>query len=415
MSDYFIVFLVIIVAVAALLHEDFILTLFYFVIGTYGVSRWWSGRALRSITVLRTFNNRAFLNDKVTIGLDVRNVSALPVVWLRLSDSLPTELAGAETFRRVVSIGPHGRRRFEYVLQPVRRGYYPIGPLFLYSSDVLGLAEERARQTEVEHLTVYPRIIPFTGVELPSRSPMGTLHHHQPIFEDPTRVRGKRDYVAGDSLRRVDWKATAMLGRMQVKLFEPSIALETAIFLDLNTNDYYYRTSIDATELGIVVAASVANWVARQKQTVGFATNGIDVLSVDGHAPILPPEKGHGQLMRILDVLARIQTTDAPSSSGAAAGPSSVAEQTQVRGSFVELLRRQRVHMAWGTTVVLITGNAERDLFDELFQMRRAGLNTVLILCGHVIEAKEIKSRAQHFGIPVHFFISEQDMDVWRK
>jgi hypothetical protein len=42
-------------------------------------------------------------------------------------------------------------------------------------------------------------------------------------------------------------------------------------------------------------------------------------------------------------------------------------------------------------------------------------MNVVLILCGHVIEAKQIKSRAQHFGIPVHHFMSEQDLDVWRK
>ena len=395
MSEYFIVFLVIVLALAALLQEDFILTLFYFVIGAYAVSRWWSGRALKSVIVSRTFNDRAFLNDKITIRLSVHNAGSLPVVWLRLADSLPTELAGAETFRKVVSIGPRSRRRFEYVLQPVRRGYYQIGPLFLYSGDVLGLAEERARQGAVDHLTVYPRIIPFAKLDLPSRSPMGTLRHHQPIFEDPTRVRGKRDYVAGDSLRNVDWKATAILGRLQVKQFEPSIALETAIFLNLNTSDYYYRTSIDATELGIVVAASIANWVAGHKQTVGFATNGTDVLSPDGRAAVLPPEKGRGHLMRILDVLARIQITD--------------------NHSFLDLLRHERVHMAWGTTMVLITGNVDHALFDELFQARRAGMNVVLILCGHVIEAKEIKSRAQHFGIPVHQFMSEQDLDVWRK
>jgi uncharacterized protein (DUF58 family) len=394
-GEYFILFLVIIVGLAAILREDTILTLFYFVIGSYALSRWWSGRALRAVTVQRMFNNRAFLNDKVPIALEVENTSRLPVVWLRLADSLPVELAGAETFRQVVSLGPRATRRFEYVLQPVRRGYYQIGPLFLYSGDLLGLSEERVRQSPPVYLTVYPRIVALSSIRLPSRSPMGTLRHHQPIFEDPTRIRGKRDYVAGDSLRRVDWKATATLGRMQVKLFEPSIALETALFLNLNSNDYYYRTRIDGAELGIVVAASIANWVTAQKQTVGFATNGVDILDAGQRAPVLPPEKGRGHLMRILDVLARIQLTESE--------------------SFVQLLRRQRVHLAWGTTVVLITGNVDNELFDELFQARRAGLNVVLILCGHVIEAEAIKHRAQHFGMPVYQFTSEQDLDIWRR
>jgi uncharacterized protein (DUF58 family) len=394
-SEYFIVFLVIVLAVATLLREDFVLTLFYFVIGAYVVSRWWSGRALKSVKVSRTFNDRAFLSEKVTLRRTMDPAGSVRVAWLRLADSLPTELAGAETFRKVISVGPRSQRRFEYVLQPPRRGYYQLGPLFLYSGDVLGLAEDRARQSAVDHLTVYPRIIPFARVDLPSRSPMGTLHHHQPIFEDPTRVRGKRDYVAGDSLRNVDWKTTAMLGRLQVKQFEPSISLETAIFLDLNGNDYYYRGSKDATELGIVVAASIANWVVAHKQTVGFATNGADMLSADGRAAVLAPAKGRGHLMRVLDVLARIQTNDAC--------------------SYLDLLRHERVHMAWGTTLVLITGNADEALFEELFQTRRAGMNVMLILCGHVIEAKEIMQRAQHFGIPVHHFMSEQDLDVWRK
>lgn len=395
MSEYFILFLALVVVIAALMREDFVLTLFYFVIGSYALSRWWSERAFKAVRVQRTFNDRAFLNDEVKVRLDITNSGNLPVVWLRLHDSLPVELVGAEILRTVVSIGPHDQKTFEYTLQPRRRGYFQLGPLFLYSGDLLGLSEERARQGAVNHLTVYPRILPLTHVGLPSRSPMGTLRHHQPIFEDPTRVRGKRDYVAGDSLRRVDWKATASTGRMQVKLFEPSIALETAIFLNLNGEDYYYRSRNDATELGIVVAASIANWVTSRKQTVGLVTNGADVLSDDGRAPVLPPEKGRGHLMRILDVLARVQMTD--------------------RGSFPELLQRQRVHMAWGTTAILITGNAGETLFDEMFQARRAGLNVVLILCGHVIDAREIKHRAEHFGIPVHQFATVEDLDVWRR
>jgi len=395
-SEYLVLFIVIILGLAALLQEDFVLTLLYFVIAAYGLSRWWSGRALKSVIVRRSFNNRAFINDKVAIQIDVHNPGWLPVVWLRLHDSLPVDLIGAEIFRRVISLGPNGSLHFEYIIQPPRRGYYQVGPLYLYSGDLLGMAEEEGRQGHIDHLTVYPRILPLTQIGLPSRSPMGTLRHHQPVFEDPSRVRGKRDYVAGDSLRRVDWKSSANLGRLQVKLFEPSIALETILLLNLDREDYYYRSRNDATELGIVVAASIANWVTSQKQTVGFATNGSDVLSTDGRAPILSSEKGRGHLMRILDVLARIQTTE---------------KQTP----FIQLLRRQRVHMAWGTTVILITGDVNDGMFEELFTARRAGLNIVLILCGHVIAADEIKHKAEHFGIQIHQFVSDADLDIWRR
>ena len=103
----------------------------------------------------------------------------------------------------------------------------------LYSGDVFGLTGGETRRLQSDSLTVYPKIVPLTRVVLPTQSPMGTLRHHQPIFEDPSRIFGKREYVSGDSLRRVDWKSTASTGHLQVKLFEPSIALETVIFLDL--------------------------------------------------------------------------------------------------------------------------------------------------------------------------------------
>jgi uncharacterized protein (DUF58 family) len=243
-------------------------------------------------------------------------------------------------------------------------------------------------------LTVYPRIIPLTSIEIPSQSPQGTLRHTQPIFEDPTRIFGKRDYVAGDSLRRVDWKSTATTGRMQVKLFEPSIALETLIFLNLNADDYYYQTRIDSTELAIVIAASVATWVARKQQTVGLKVNGRDARAADSIPQYLPPRKGRAQLMRILETLARVEMTQ--------------------ESSFSAIIRQQRYHLAWGTSLLVITGGADVPFLDELHQARRAGQNVLLMLAGKAVRASEISQRAGAYGIPVVSFYDERSLDLWR-
>jgi uncharacterized protein (DUF58 family) len=154
----------------------------------------------------------------------------LPAVWLRIQESVPVDLS-MKNLKQVVSLGPRGKMHFEYVLRARKRGYYRIGPLFVSSGDLIGFMREQRREGSTDHLIIYPRIVPLVNIKLPSRSPMGTMRHTQPIFEDPTRVLSKRDYVAGDSLRRIDWKATAATGRMQVKQFEPSIALETMLFL----------------------------------------------------------------------------------------------------------------------------------------------------------------------------------------
>lgn len=264
----------------------------------------------------------------------------------------------------------------------------------MYSGDILGLADQAKLEAPPEYLTVFPKIVPLNEVNLPSRSPMGSLRHHQPTLEDPNRVRGKREYVAGDSLRRVDWKSTASAGRLQVKLFEPSISLAASIFLNLNAEDYHYKTRAPTIELAIVVAASLANWLIDKKQEVGLITNGND--PYDGHGGVQPlrPRKGRSHLMRLLEILARIET---------------------VQGEPVpEHLRREMPLLPWGTTLMLITGRLDDPLFEALFQSRRLGLDTMLVLCGPVQDFQAAKGRAEHFGFPVYNMFSERDLDVWR-
>lgn len=391
MRDY-IPALVALLILAVMARDDTVLTLFYMMAAVYFVGRWWSRRALRAVKFRRHFIAHAFPNEVVPVRLELTNSGWLPVVWLSLHESLPSEISAALNVRGIVSVGPHGYRHLDYSLRTYKRGYYQVGPLFLSSGDLFGLHDEASVQGSPDHLTVYPRIIPLTGLGLPSRSPLGTLRHTQPIFEDPSRVIGKRNYVSGDSLRRVDWKASAAIGRLQVKLFEPSMALETMIVLDLHTGSYDLRFRFDATELAIVVAASLANWVVGQKQSVGLITNGADPLRVS----IVPARKGRSHLIRILEVLARIQMSESAS-------------------SVTEVLSRQIVNLPWGTTLVVITGKADNDLFDSLIRARRAGLNVLLIFTAPIVDFNSIRQRGEHFGFTVHQFTRERDLDIWRQ
>ncbi len=396
MIEEYIIFLFVLFVVAALLRDEFVFTMLYLFAGVYIVGQWWSNTTLKAVTYKRNFTTRAYLGEEVPVELEVVNNTILPLIWLRIQDSLPIELSPSGSFKRVISLGPRGKTILEYTLKTQKRGYYPVGPLVIHSGDVFGLGRERRVEGGKEYLTVYPKIVMLNKIGLPSHSPIGTLRHHQPIYEDPTRIMGKREYVAGDSLRRVDWKSTAITGTLQVKKFEPSIALDTTIFVNLNSGEYELKARFDASELAIVTAASMANWIVRHKQSIGLVTNGLDPLASKQPFSPLPPRKGEGQLMRILDVLARVEASEA-------AIP------------FVELLHQEHIHLPWGTTVVLVTGQANEALFDTMFQMRRSGLEIVLIMTGIAPHVQMIRQRTDTFKIPFYNFRNEFDLDIWRK
>jgi len=394
MGKYLFFYLAVLLIAAIFFREDFIFTLVYLLLGTYFISRWWGKRTLDALVVNRRAPERIFLGEQAQVRLEISNTSWLPSVWLHVRESLPPAVALSKPINQVATLSPKGKVSFDYKLEGRRRGYYPIGPLTLHSGDIFGVVDQAESKFAPNYLTVYPKIIPFTRVPLPSHSPLGTLRHTQPVFEDPSRVIGKRDYVAGDSLRAVDWKTTGKTGKLQVKKFEPSIAIETQIFLNLDARDYKTRSPSLDTELAVVVAASIANWIIAQRQSVGLVTNGVDPLPEDRQAQPVPPRRGRTHLMRILDVLARIE-------------PGEGLLLTQ-------MLQRERVNLTWGVTQVLITPAMNEEIFDALFLSRRSGLDTAIFLTGHSSEARGIQRQAETFGFPIALLQDERDLEIWR-
>jgi uncharacterized protein (DUF58 family) len=334
-------FLLLLLAVALFTRVDAFFTLLYVLFGLVLLGRLWSRRALHAVTVRRVHNSRAFPGEEVEVRLEVANRSWLPVLWLRLHDSVPAALvqAGARGNRQAVSLGPYERVTLSYWLRSQRRGYYRLGPLTTRSGDLLGSAAYEAHPAGADDssfIIVYPHVVPLRRLGLPSQSPFGIIPSRQRIFEDPSRPRGVRDYSPGDSLRQIDWKTSARLQSLQVRRFEPAIALATAIFLNLDPAAYPVPHHIVPPEMGIVVAASLAAHLAGQRQAVALVTNGLDPLAL-APAPALPLRKGREHLMHVLDLLARLE----------------LAPEGSARG-FIDLVVQQSPMLPWGSTAVLI-------------------------------------------------------------
>ncbi|MGB7537830.1 MAG: DUF58 domain-containing protein [Anaerolineales bacterium] len=391
MGGYLFVFLLFLFLLAIALQETSVVTIIYFLVGVFLFGRWWRDRALASLEFTRSLNPRMLLGETVSVRLEVANRGWLPLPWVRIHESLPIELAIPNFFRRAVALGPRGKIAVEYQLRGNKRGYYRIGPLYLQSGDLLGLEDVRERQGAPDHLTVYPRIVPIRKCPIPSFSPIGVLRFHRPLFEDPSRVVGKRDYQSGDSMRRIDWKASAAAGKLQVRQFQPAISLEVSIFLNLCERDFEWRSRIDAAELAVVTAASLAAYVAAKRQPVGLVTNGLDPLEPESRLHWLPVRRGTAHMMLVMEKLARVQLADAD--------------------SFTGMLRERASELAWGTTMLVITGTPDALLFDEMLRARRMGLQSIVFLTAPVLRYEAFEARARGLGIPLYEIRSELDLE----
>lgn len=348
---------------AVFLRIDFYFSIVYLLAAVYLLGRLWMHIGWQHLHVQRRLVNRAFPNETIPVELIVHNTGRLPIPWIEVQESLPVELISPPFYREVVTLGAQQERRFAYKLTCRKRGYYRVGPLFLQTGDLLGVTHPLTMQKDQEYVIVYPRVLPLNKLGLPTHSPLAALPTSVTLFEDPTRIIGVRPYQIGDSPRHIHWTSTAKTGALLVKRYQPAVARETLICLDFTQASYEGRRFYDASELAIVVAASLANHIiVREGQAAGLAMQAIDPLEEANVQFSLPLRRERAHLMSLLEVLARAQPAPAPTT------------------PFLDFLRRETSRLPWGATVIVISGAESGSLYETLAYVRSAGFALALIL-----------------------------------
>ncbi|MGB8648300.1 MAG: DUF58 domain-containing protein [Anaerolineae bacterium] len=386
--------LIVIVVVAFFVGSESLFYLAYVLGGLVLLSYLWMRQAPYSLQVERRFPTRAFYGEEVGAEVSVTNRGRLPILWMELHESLPLALHVPNFERRVVSLAPGGQARVTYRLACRRRGYYQLGPLNLRLGDFFDLAPEREVQGVENPFIVYPRIIPLQRLGLPSRIPYGELASRLRIFEDPSRIFGVREYQPGDSLRQINWKSSARAEQLLVKRLQPAIALNTLILLNLNVEDYSLKARADAGEVGIIVAASIAAHLVEQRQRAGLAVLGQDAVSAQVGLQIIPPLRGREHLMRMLELLARVELDATP--------------------PFAPILSQATANLGWGSSIVVITPGSGDSLTPAILELRRRGFHLILVATDPQAPFSALQAQLAQIGVPAFQVTGDKELDVWR-
>jgi uncharacterized protein (DUF58 family) len=420
----FSVLILILLAIAFILRVDFIFYVIYVSVGIYAWSRWVTPRTLKNLGSSRHYADHAFWGEVIPVKVKLTNMGRLPTPWIQAYETVATQLKHGQQLNQVVSLGRQETAVFQYKIIARRRGYYQIGPLRLTTGDLFGIQPELTAFLPAEHLTVYPRLTPLTQLGLPSRLPFGTVASHQRLFEDPARPMGVRSFRSGDSMRQINWKASAHNAahgqQLMVKTFQPAISLETAVLLNLHTLDYQANSRLDVAEWAIEVAASLAAHLVEQRQGVGLICNGIDPLANASHdfdettgrllrpkaseihaqpesfiSPAIPPRNGRLHLMKILERLARVE-----------------AEETV---SFINWASTACLHLTWGVTILAITPSGGETVCQSLHRLVRAGFNPILIAVEPDHNFSLVRQRARRLGFAAYNVAQPSDLDRWQR
>lgn len=387
--------------IAALMRIDFYFSILYVFMGVYLLGRLWAIRAIRQVAAERKLVDRAFPGEEIKVELVISNQGFLPIPWLEIHDSLPVELISPPYYSEVITLKAYEQRRFNYTLTSYKRGYYIIGPLRWNTGDLFGIIPQQNAYIATQYVIVYPRIVPIEKLGLPTHSPLASLPAPAPLFVDPSRIMGVRNYHIGDSPRSIHWTATARSNSLLVKRYQPAIARETLICLDMDQENYNIRNRYSAIELAILTAASLANHIiVRESLAASLSMQAYDPLEEQILQMRLPMQHNKSHLMHILEKLAKAQ------------GYSINQQLNDTILPFPHFLRLECTRLSWGSTVIVITGEEQSDLIDDLLFVRRQGLAVALILIMPPLVSKELQQRVAMLDIPIYRIWREEALEV---
>jgi uncharacterized protein (DUF58 family) len=218
--------------------------------------------------------------EEAHVDVTVTNRRGWPIPWIFFEDYHPADFHRIGDNARLAILMPGRSVTLKYQLQCSRRGYHRIGPMLMESGDLFGLQKRFRSGKQRDYISVLPTVAYIDTFNIATKRPQGPVKVSNRIYEDPTRISGVREYVPGDPMNRIHWKASARTGQLYSKTVEPSSVLGATLILDLHRDSYAPERFEERTELAITTTASIAYLLQMSGEQVGMLTNAADAAEV---------------------------------------------------------------------------------------------------------------------------------------
>jgi uncharacterized protein (DUF58 family) len=234
--------------------------------------------------------------------------------------------------------------------------------------DPFGLERREPQLSDTATLVVYPRLVELD--RLFSESGANARDGRRLLMQRPSGydLHSVRDYVEGDSLRKVHWRSTARRGHLMVKELEDSPRDDVAVVLDC-----WRGTPPGTFDVAVRAAGSILHAYARRSRRAALVLGGSTVE--------IQRVQAEGDWRRALELLA-----------GAEADGNEPSSQ---------LLAGERNPAGPALDLVVVTPRLEGGLVDRLVQRGNARRNTALVYVDGAHDREPPLLRLQAAGVAV--------------
>ncbi len=199
--------------------------------------------------------------------------------WLQFSrkDSAAQTSGGDNTFiPGVFSLKPRSRCTRVRKIRCIKRGVFSFDDTVVTATDMLGLVKVSRSVRVGINITVLPVASDGQDAVLSFNEPTGEILVRRFINEDPFMIAGSKEYTGREPLNRINWKYTAITGKLMAMNNEFSTSRNSLIVMNMQRKGIVPVTSADIrdTEAFIKLAVKLMWDSINSGCGCAFATNG---------------------------------------------------------------------------------------------------------------------------------------------
>lgn len=255
-----------------------------------------------SILAQRILPEKLSNGDENPVKLDIKNNFPF-TVSAEIIDEIPFQFQKRDfLIQRKI---PAGKSAFlQYLLVPKERGAFGFGALNVFASSPIGFVARRFQFQKDEVLPCYPSFLHLRTYELMALQNeflLGGLKRIRKIGHT-TEFEQIKDYVPGDDLRTINWKATSKYHKLMTNQFQDERSQRIFILIDKGRTMQMPFRGLTLLDYSINAAMALSHIILKKGDRAGMMT-----FSKKTENKVAADNKS-GQLRKISEALYKVNT-----------------------------------------------------------------------------------------------------------
>jgi len=246
--------------------------LFYVGLSTVGADLILLYRVRRGFTGTRLTPERLSNGDENNIQIELHNHYSFAVI-IQVIDEIPFQFQRRD-LQFSLNLHPYEQKRLTYSLRPVKRGEYSFGALRVFVQSPLRLLVRRFSFKNDLMVPVYPSYLQMRHYEL--------LAIHNRLTKTGIKKIRKigqnrefeliKEYISGDDIRTINWKATARRSRLMVNQYQDERSQQVYSLIDKGRLMQMPFQGMSLLDYAINASLVISNIAIRKFDKAGLIT-----------------------------------------------------------------------------------------------------------------------------------------------